>query len=1065
MTIADPVAPSAADSAFPFERAGAPGDPADPVVTARLRAWARNLTGTESDLPTLFSELRRLGIDQSQIWDSVGDNASSDVVWHDVLEQILTEPVAPAPTLPPVPFADVLAPFASWFCRRLPERGWTPDAYQMVVDDLVAILSRWAARALFHDFRSRQPVRSGLDDLWSRTTGETATTSGYRKFTQELVDGGGLRGFLHRYPVLARALTETTMNRLTAILEIQNRLSEDRCELVVLTGSGEPPGDVAAIDFGGADPHQRGRRVATITFISGERIVYKPRSVDMEEAFSSLLRWLSAHGFPVAMKVMTVLPREGYGWVEHVANDDCADAEDLARFFGRSGALLCLVHILEGTDCHYENVVAHGEYPVLVDCETLLHHRFAGDIGEGGTAMDMAHRLVESSPLRTGYLPHWNLSHDRTVAYDISALGGGFDERSPDSILRWRDVNTDRMSFTFAPVPRPPARNVPRIAGRAIRVSGHEAHVHAGYEAAYRFLNAHANELIEGPIAGFEGLRCRIVLRPTAIYGSLLTSLMTSPSRQSDGFEAGILIEQLGRGYLTGVSRPEDRFALPSERNALYRFDVPVFTADTDGTDLLGDDGTIIAGYFPRASHALVTERIRSLDLADLPAQLNIVDLSMGVGIASADSGGNGSREHDTSLSAVTGAVELSSRLLQDAIAGVHGSLTWIAPQLVAATGRLQLRPLGPGFYDGNSGIAVFFAALHATTGDPAARSAALGCWSTIREQLDASPNPARPLAQFGPGASSGIGSVLYAAALGDQLLGDPEFGVVTERLTSSIKPSWIYSQQSYDVLSGIAGLLLGLIASHRRTHDSTTAMIAVACGEHLLHSRVPGAGGHRAWVTQGDRLLTGFSHGAAGIGVALARLADMTGRQEFLDAAVEAVQYENAVFDDVVGNWPDLRGNPGSTGPRYESAWCHGAPGIAAARLDLAGHLDISGDVRCGIERITELHSETSWPADHLCCGNLGVADVLLSLGTELDDPALERQAHDVADTVLVAAGESMQVSYSHLLPAGVFVPGLFVGAAGIGYQLLRMQQPALLPSVLRFDCADAAITPPATG
>src|SRR3712207_8377597 len=45
------------------------------------------------------------------------------------------------------------------------------------------------------------------------------------------------------------------------------------------------------------------------------------------------------------------------------------------RYYERAGMLLCLFYVLEGTDCHYENIIASGEYPVLIDTETLMHHR------------------------------------------------------------------------------------------------------------------------------------------------------------------------------------------------------------------------------------------------------------------------------------------------------------------------------------------------------------------------------------------------------------------------------------------------------------------------------------------------------------------------------------------------------------------------------------------------------------------------------------------------------------------------------------------------------------------
>jgi lantibiotic modifying enzyme len=67
----------------------------------------------------------------------------------------------------------------------------------------------------------------------------------------------------------------------------------------------------------------------------------------------------------------------------------------------------------------------------------------------------------------------------------------------------------------------------------------------------------------------------------------------------------------------------------------------------------------------------------------------------------------------------------------------------------------------------------------------------------------------------------------------------------------------------------------------------------------------------------------------------ALLELAHRTGREDLRRAGRAAFAYEDSLFDSERGNWPDLRAD-GKTGdaPRFPVAWCHGAPGIALARL-----------------------------------------------------------------------------------------------------------------------------------
>ena len=45
---------------------------------------------------------------------------------------------------------------------------------------------------------------------------------------------------------------------------------------------------------------------------------------------------------------------------------------EVERFYQRFGLLVALTYVLHTGDLHFENIIAVNEYPVLLDCETLL---------------------------------------------------------------------------------------------------------------------------------------------------------------------------------------------------------------------------------------------------------------------------------------------------------------------------------------------------------------------------------------------------------------------------------------------------------------------------------------------------------------------------------------------------------------------------------------------------------------------------------------------------------------------------------------------------------------------
>ncbi len=141
-------------------------------------------------------------------------------------------------------------------------------------------------------------------------------------------------------------------------------------------------------------------------------------------------------------------------------------------------------------------------------------------------------------------------------------------------------------------------------------------------------------------------------------------------------------------------------------------------------------------------------------------------------------------------------------------------------------------------------------------------------------------------------------------------------------------------------------------------------------------------------------------------------------------------------------------------------TGWCHGAPGIALSAL-MAARVRRSPAIVHGIE--SALRPVAQWQpaaADHVCCGTLGRAEVLLTAGTELDRADAVDRARALA---LRVVDRARRRGHFRLSGAGtdyrVFDPGFFQGLSGIGYQLLRMARPSDLPSVAGFDAPRASL------
>jgi lantibiotic modifying enzyme len=235
----------------------------------------------------------------------------------------------------------------------------------------------------------------------------------------------------------------------------------------------------------------------------------------------------------------------------------------------------------------------------------------------------------------------------------------------------------------------------------------------------------------------------------------------------------------------------------------------------------------------------------------------------------------------------------------------------------------------------------------------------------------------------------------------------------------------------------------------------------AVLCGERLL-ARAQPAGAGLGWLTRlaTERPQIGFSHGNAGIGLALVELGAATGEARFTEAGLAAFAWEREAFWPELARWMDRKEGavplPEST---VAMAWCYGAPGIALSRLRALRHLEAGRSERKPLEReladALRLTADRGFGQSHcLCHGDLGNLDVLLEaarqLGADVSDVA---DIADIADierhTAAVLAGIERHGPRCGTR-GGVESPGLMNGLAGIGYGLLRLADPDRVPSVL---------------
>jgi len=398
-------------------------------------------------------------------------------------------------------------------------------------------------------------------------------------------------------------------------------------------------------------------------------------------------------------------------------------------------------------------------------------------------------------------------------------------------------------------------------------------------------------------------------------------------------------------------------------------------------------------------------------------------------------------------------ALDLEEQIWSHARRTPGGEVVWLRPDSFSDPAGRPAR-LGSSLYDGATGVALFLAAVEHATGSRERRELILQALGPVRRQLAQLAGDPESAPRFNLGGMTGLGGYLYSFLWIGRWLGEPALLEEAAEIAALITPARIAADEYLDVMHGCAGAVLGLLAL-----DSTLGEIsergaalldrARACGEHLLCQRVSHQRQPRAWPARGGQPLCGFAHGATGIAYALTRLFERTRDTRFLEAAEEGIAFERLHYVPEQGNWLILD----SPGAHFFTGWCHGAPGIALGRAGMPALAESPGMRQETLSALQTTLTCGEAARDFLCCGEMGKAEVLLRAHEILGYEGLLAGAVRVASGA-VAGSRSREGRYRWLAPEDPgFVPSFFRGAAGVGYSLLRLASPGLLPSVLALE------------
>lgn len=895
---------------------------------------------------------------------------------------------------------------------------------EMLVRSLVEELLNNAVRSLVLEFN--------IAKLREELVGETPEERFLSFVREEARNKENLIAFYEEYATLTRRLILRTEYFIQNVQMLLFRLNENWLQLQKEFQLQDV--SLSEIKVGLGDTHQEGKTVVQLVFSSGKEILYKPKSMEITKSYHAFLEWMNEVSGSIQLPSYKVLDFGEYGWEEKILYKPCSSKEEVERYYLRFGKLIGLMHMLKGADLHFENIIAHGEYPYIIDSETIFHQYPKLNFPDSA---EVKLKYEQSdSVIGSGLLPQAMFQNIDGKGIDLSALNGK-EQDLPFKVLALNQNSKDEMEFTMKEAKSQSAKNLPKLGVEEIYVEDYLTFIIDGFQEMCKFFIEYKEEILSerGPLIIFKENKIRIVARATQQYCNFLQE-----STHPDYMRDSILLEQLFERVW--YYPYENKELVIHEIQDLLRADVPIFTTFTDSRDLYSSTGERMEDFFKESGYEQVYNRIYHFDDKELEKQRGWLKLAI-QGNRDVDIKVGRKGEYRSELlenhqeTILQEAINIGEALVENVVlSDDKTTASWLQANVIHD--KWYVAPMKQNLYDGLGGVALFLLYLNKVTGNEKYLEVA-------HKALKSAMNP---LSKAKGLLSTFLGkySLLYPLAHFQSISPRKEYQDFLEEIKVELKER-LKEEEEFDLLSGSAGVIQVALNLFEMTKDQDYLDLADMYSKHLVEN-VSILESGVAWKNKHtNSYLGGFSHGTSGIAWSLWRSGIMNRNQEYIDLAKKAFAYDRSLFEKEESAWKDTR----ESEKKCLHQWCHGSTGIGLSRVLVRSYeedVEMDEEIRVAVDNVRKYGFKNN---DTLCHGNMGDTELLLAVSQLYGNKELYEQALQIGIQVINNYRETG--SYQCDAPDDIQSFGMFVGIAGVGMQLLRLLQPNEIPSVMTLE------------
>lgn len=408
----------------------------------------------------------------------------------------------------------------------------------------------------------------------------TKSNLAFNKYIDE-ISVEEVKNWFVKYPQLEKMISTCIINDCKFINEISSNYASDEKKLISKNII-EYEDKIKKIYPSNSDPHNGSKRVVFFEYTNGNKILYKPRSLAIDEMFSSFFNVLKKAGnWEIENPVPGVLVREFYGWQKFVKKE-YVKINDLDKVYYNLGLCAAVFSSVGSTDMHDENLIFRGTNPYFIDLETGLNP------SNGNKQFNLLEQMsldLNQSIVGTSIIPA-KLSL-QSYGILIGAINTPFPQKTQKKVFTMINFGTDAIDIAKKDYA------VSRIAN-PLEIEGditnnpllYQDDFIKGFRAGISTILEKKSDLIK-ILNQFEGT-IRVILRPTAKYFSVLEACLFPENMISESSIDKILNYLQPPKLIQNIEHSKEVFN--KEKESLKIGDIPAFYVKANNSKVETND-------------------------------------------------------------------------------------------------------------------------------------------------------------------------------------------------------------------------------------------------------------------------------------------------------------------------------------------------------------------------------------------------------------------------------------------------------------------------------------------